>query len=167
MAQTKETVYRSIRKKQNEKMSIDDVSAKTGIPKDTLGDIERGTKEPNLHDLVELAKVYDSKRLCRWYCSNECPVGKHIDLIKVDGLAEEQFGLIMLSIIDSMNNLNKIDLARLIEISKDGMIDETETTDFYTLKKSLKNIAKAYGALMRWEEDGNIVGVPVPDNDDD
>lgn len=73
----------------------------------------------------------------------------------------------MLSIIDSLNKLNKIDLNRLVEISKDGVIDETEAADFNILKKSLKSISKAYGALMRWEEDGNVIGVPVPDDDED
>lgn len=162
-----ESVYRSIRKKQEGKPSIDDISAKTGIPKDTLGDIERGSKTPNLNDLVELSKVYDSKRLCRWFCSNECPVGNHINLIKVDGTGEEHLGLIMLTIIDSLNKLNKIDLQRLAEISQDGIIDETEAADFNELKKNLKKISKAYGSLMRWEEDGNIIGVPVPEDKED
>ena len=167
MGSNEESVYRNIRKKQDGKPSIDDISIKTGIPKDTLGDIERGSKTPALTDLVELSKAYDSKRLCRWFCSNECPVGKHIGLIKVDGTGEEHIGLIMLTIIDSLNKLNKIDLERLIEISKDGIIDESEADDFNTLKSSLKKISKAYGALMRWEEDGNIIGVPIPDGDDD
>lgn len=162
-----ESVYRSIRKKQEGKPSIDDISAKTGIPKDTLGDIERGSKTPNLNDLVELSKVYDSKRLCRWFCSNECPVGDHINLIKVDGTGEEHLGLIMLTIIDSLNKLNKIDLQRLAEISQDGIIDETEADDFNELKKNLKKISKAYGSLMRWEEDGNVIGVPVPEDKED
>ena len=162
-----DSVYRNIRKKQEGKPSIDEISTKTGIPKDTLGDIERGSKTPNLNDLVELSKAYDSKRLCRWFCSNECPVGKHIDLIKVDGTGEEHLGLIMLTIIDSLHKLNKIDLQRLAEISQDGIIDETEADDFIQLKKTLKKISKAYGALMRWEEDGNVIGVPVPDDKDD
>lgn len=167
MAQSNESVYRSIRKNQEGKPSIDDISIKTGIPKDTLGDIERGSKEPSLYDIVELSKAYNSKRLCRWYCSNECPVGNQINLIKVDGVGEEHLGLIMLSIIDSLNKLNKIDLERLIEISKDGIIDESEADDFNNLKTNLKKLSKAYGALMRWEEDGNIIGVPVPAEDDD
>lgn len=167
MAQNEESVYRYIRKKQDGKPSIDDISIKTGIPKDTLGDIERGTKCPALTDVVEMAKAYDSKRLCRWFCSNECPVGQHINLIKVDGTGEEHIGLIMLSIIDSLNKLNKIDLERLIEISKDGIIDESEADDFNALKRSLKKISKAYGALMRWEEDGNIIGVPIPEDEEE
>lgn len=163
----KDSVYRVIRKNQNGKPSIDDISNATGIPKDTLGDIERGSKNPSLSDLVELAKTYNSKRLCRWFCSCECPVGQHIKLIKVDGTGEEHLGLIMLSIIDSLNKLNKIDLNRLIEISKDGIIDESETEDFISLKKNLKSLSKAYGALIRWEEDGNIIGVPIPKEEED
>lgn len=162
-----ESVYRAIRKNRPGKPSIDDISVETGIPKDTLGDIERGSKQPALTDLVELSKIYDSKRLCRWFCSNECPVGQHINLIKVDGLEEEQLGLIMLSVIDSLNNLKKIDLERLVEISRDGIIDITEVDDFNNLKKNLKKIARAYGSLMRCEEDGNTIGVPVPEPLDD
>ena len=167
MAQSGDSVYRSIRKNQDEKLSIDEVALRTGIPKDTLGDIERGSKMPGLNDLVELAKVYDSKRLCRWFCSNECPVGKHIDLIKIDGLGREQLGLIILSVIDSLNKLKNIDLARLVEISKDGIIDASEETDFYELKKGLKSISKAYGALLRWEEDGNVIGIEIEKTSED
>lgn len=162
-----ESVYRSIRKNQPGKPSLDEVSANTGIPKDTLGDIERGEKAPALSDLVELSKAYDSKRLCRWYCSNECPVGTYLNLIKVTGLEEEQLGLIMLSVIDSLNNLKKLNLERLVEISRDGLIDVTEVDDFNILKKNLKKIARAYGSLMRWEEDGNTVGGPIPENKDE
>lgn len=164
---SEDSVYRCIRKKQEGKPSIDEISIKTGIPKDTLGDIERGSKIPNLNDLTELSKVYECKRLCRWFCSNECPVGKHLNLIKVDGNGEEHLGLIMLTIIDSLNKLNKIDLQRLAEIAQDGVIDETEAEDFIQLKKTLRKISKAYGSLMRWEEDGNQIGVPVPENEDD
>ena len=156
-----ESVYRSIRKKQSEKLSIDEVSIRTGIPKDTLGDIERGTKMPSVNDLVELSKAYNSKRLCRWFCSNECPVGTHINLNKVDGLGEEQLGLIILSVIDSLNKLKKIDLARLVEISMDGVIDSSEKEDFLELKRGLNSISKAYGALLRWEEDGNVIGTDL------
>lgn len=156
-----ESVYRSIRKKQPEKLSIDDVSSKTGIPKDTLGDIERGSKMPSVSDLVELSKAYNSKRLCRWFCSNECPVGTYIDLNKVDGLGEEQLGLIILSVMDSLNKLKQIDLARLVEISMDGIIDSSEKEDFLELKRNLNSISKAYGALLRWEEDGNTIGIDL------
>ena len=82
-------------------------------------------------------------------------------------VTEEQLGLIMLSVIDCLNSLRNIDLARLVEISKDGLIDITEVDDFNELKKNLKKIARAYGSLMRWEEDGNTIGVPVPEPLDD
>ena len=60
--------------------------------------------------------------------------------------------------VDSLNKLKKIDLARLVEISMDGVIDVSEKNDFMELKRGLNSISKAYGALLRWEEDGNTIG---------
>ncbi|MCQ2521661.1 MAG: helix-turn-helix transcriptional regulator [Lachnospiraceae bacterium] len=162
-----ESVYRRIRKNMDEKNSLDDISLKTGIPKDTLGDIERGYRKPAPEDVVVLSDAYDNKRLCRWYCASECPVGQRLGLPKVDGLEKEQLGLIALSLIDSINSLQKVNIERVVEISKDGLIDVTETDDYTTLKKSLRKISKAYNALLRWEEDGNIIGCEVPKDKDE
>ena len=156
----KETLYKIMRKEKTS-ASIETVSKETGIPQDRLGDIERGEKEPNVQDVAALAKYYNSKRMCKWFCSNECPVGKEIDLIKVDGTGTEDMGLIMLKIIDNLNKLRTVNIDRIVEIAADGVIDESELADFSKLKDALKEISKAYGALLRWEEDGNVIGVPV------
>lgn len=154
-----DSVYRILRKKKSGK-SIQYVEENAHLPNGLLGDIETGKKDADPEDIVALSKFYDSRRLCRWYCSNECPVGKHLGLIKVNGTGTEEMGLIILEIIASLNKLNKIDLERIVEIAKDGIIDESEATDFNRLKDGLQELAQAYGSLLRWEEDGNIIGVP-------
>ena len=43
----------------------------------------------------------------------------------------------------------------------DGVIDSSELEDFLELKRGLNSISKAYGALLRWEEDGNVIGTEL------
>ena len=158
-----DTIYRKIRKNLGTKLSLEAICNETKINKDWLGDLERGEVNvenyPLLHNILELSKLYNSKRMCHWFCSDECPIGKHLELDHVDGEGKENIGLIILNIMDAMNKLKQIDLNRLIEISKDGVIDDTELEDYNALKSNLKQISLAYNALLRWEEDGNQIGV--------
>lgn len=151
----KSSVYRLIRKQHKNGYNLDEVSEKTGIPLDRLGDIEREQKEPDLDDIVQLSKIYDSKRLCRWFCSNKCPVGKCIELQPIDGLERESFYKIMVQILNSINKIKEIDVDRMLDIIEDGKIDPDELDEFDELKKHLKKISQNYGALIRWEEDGD------------
>ena len=115
------------------------------------------TKTPDTDEIVALSKHYNSKRLCRWYCYEECPVGKEIGLLPVDALEEERLDSTMLVIINSLNKLKNIDIEGMVEISVDGKIDKSEKEDFDTLKSSLASLAQAYGALLRIEEDGKSI----------
>ena len=63
----------------------------------------------------------------------------------------------MLVIINSLNKLKNINIERMIEISVDSRIDESEKADFNTLKESLAALSDAYNALLRIEEDGKAI----------
>ena len=44
-------------------------------------------------------------------------------------------------------------MTRFVKICKDGIIDESEKEDFLILKNYLSEIALAYNALLRWENE--------------
>lgn len=153
---TKETsVYKKIRE-QNDK-SQETVATGTGISRDKIGAFERNEKTPDPDEIVALSDFYNSKRLCRWYCHKECPVGKEIGYPEVNALEEERLDSTMLVIINSLNKLKNIDVDRMIEISVDSKIDESEKEDFTVLKENLATLSEAYNALLRIEEDGKAI----------
>ncbi len=152
----KETsVYKKIRE-QNDK-SQETVALGTGISRDKIGAFERNEKTPEPDEIVALSEFYYSKRLCRWYCHEECPVGREIGYPAVNALEEERLDSTMLVIINSLNKLKNINIERMIEISVDSRIDESEKADFNTLKESLAALSDAYNALLRIEEDGKAI----------
>ena len=148
-------VYKRIREINDQ--SQENVASGAGISRDKIGAFERNEKRPDPDEIVALSKHYNSKRLFRWYCYEECPVGKEICLLPVDALEEERLDSTMLVIINSLNKLKNIDIERMVEISVDGKIDKSEKADFNTLKSSLASLAQAYGALLRIEEDGKSI----------
>lgn len=160
------TIFRKIRKKQRNKISLDAISEKTHISKDWIGNLERGEidlkEDDTLKKILELAKAYesDSKRLCRNICSDQCPIGKYLELEHVDEDGQENIGLIILNIIDAINKLTCMDINRIVEITKDGIIDESELTDYYNMKDILKEFSSVYNSLIRWEEE-NQIGIPI------
>lgn len=149
------SVYKSIREKNVQ--SQEAVANGTGISRDKIGSFERNEKMPDPDEIVALSKHYNSKRLCRWYCYDECPVGKEIGLLPVDALEEERLDTTMLVIINSLNKLKNVNIERIVEISVDGKIDGNELEDYENLKSSLASLAQAYGALLRIEEDGKSI----------
>lgn len=57
----------------------------------------------------------------------------------------------MLYILNSLNSLQK-GKERLIEISVDGRIEDSEIPDFIAIQKELDNISMTVNALKLWAE---------------
>lgn len=151
-------VYKALRECSADNMSQEKIAEKSQIPRDKIGAFERGEKIPNPDEIARLSDVIGGNRLCRWYCSTQCEVGKEkLKLIKVDALQKEQLGTTMLKIIYSINKLRDINIERMVEISMDGQIDENELSDYRILKESLEELGQAYGELLRIEEDGIFI----------
>lgn len=142
-------------------LSLEEVSEKTGISKDWIGELERGERSPKndkfpLNDILSLSELYDSKRLCHWFCSSECPIGEYLQLEKIDVMESENLANIFLHVQYSFNKLKQLDMERMIEICRDGVIEASEESDYIALRACLKEISMSYNALVRWEEEGNL-----------
>jgi DNA-binding XRE family transcriptional regulator len=148
-------IYRALRK--SVQLSQEEASEQSGIPRNSLVEIESDNdgkhKEPGTEDIVSLSKIYHSKRLCHWYCSSVCPVGREINLLEIEPLETEDFGHTMMTIHSAIRNLKSLDLDELIDIAKDGKIEKDEKETYTKIKDSLAELAKSYGALLRIEED--------------
>ena len=100
---------------------------------------------PQPEEVVQMALVYKKPELCNYYCSHECRIGQeYVPEIKVTGLQQ-----IILEMLASLNVLNR-DKERLIEISADGEITETEMTDFMSIRDNLDEMSLIIDSLKFW-----------------
>ncbi len=145
-----DTIYKEIRKKHE--LTRDDVCDKASlmnnpIQPERLERIENGKFPISPDEVLLLAKIYGEPTLCNHYCSKECPIGeKYVPEIKVKDLA--QIVLEMLSSLNSMKNRQE----RLIEITADGTIDDSEINDFVYIQKELEHISITVETLQLWVE---------------
>ena len=118
------------------------------ISADRIAKIESGKSFPHPDEVLAMAEKYGDPTLCNYYCSNECAIGqKYVPEVKLDnGLSQ-----IVLEILNSLNSLQK-GKERLIEITVDGRIEDSEIPDFIAIQKELDNISATVNALKLWAE---------------
>ena len=94
-----------------------------------------------------MAKGYKAPKLCNYYCSNECPIGQqYVPEVKIKDLSQ-----IILEMLPSLNSMKKSQ-DKLIEISADGIISDSELEDFVTIQKELERISVTVETLQLWSE---------------
>ena len=117
----------------------------TGISESRMEKIESGKTVPYPEDILSMAVAYRNPALTNYYCSKECPIGrKYVPETENKSLSE--IVLSMLALLQSLNS-NK---ERLIEISADGRIDDTELQDFVRIRKELDQISANTDSLRLW-----------------
>ena len=125
------------------------------IPPERIERIENEKMVPHPLDVLIMSKGYKAPHLCNYYCSNECPIGQeYVPEIKVKNLSQ-----IVLEMLASLNTMKKSQ-ERLIEITADGVIDDTELEDFIFIQNELERISITIETLQIWVEqtiaDGKI-----------
>ncbi len=111
--------------------------------------IESEAAKPQPEDVVAMSKAYLRPDLCNYYCANECPIGqKNVAPVNFKDLSLSNITLEVLSSLNFLNN-NK---DRLVDITVDGKISETEMKDFAGIYKELTDIANTAQALKIWIE---------------
>lgn len=145
-----DSIYKETRK--NHGMTRDDVCDKSysennPIQPERLERIENGKFDILPSEVLLLSKIYGEPTLCNHYCSKECPIGKeYVPEIKVKDLAQ-----IVLEMLSSLNSMKKRQ-ERLIEITADGSIDDSEIKDFVCIQQELEHISVAVESLQLWVE---------------
>lgn len=117
------------------------------IPPERIEKIENERVQPHPEEILVMAEKYKSPELCNYYCSNQCPIGmQYVPEVKVQNLSQ-----IILKMVDSLNTVQD-NQRRLISITSDGMIDDTEIDDFVNIQEELEKISITVEALQLWTE---------------
>ncbi|MCR5002511.1 MAG: helix-turn-helix transcriptional regulator [Lachnospiraceae bacterium] len=155
-ASTKEnkSIYQTAREEL--KLTREKASEKIGfMSAERIEKIENARVNIQPEDVMALAQCYKAPKLCNYYCSNECPIGrKYVPEVQAKDLAQIA--------IETLNSLNKInrDKDRLLEIIEDGRVSDDEISDFASIKKTLDKIALSVDTLQLWVDqaiaDGNL-----------
>lgn len=117
------------------------------IPPERIEKIENERVEPHPDEIKLMAEKYKAPELCNYYCSNQCPIGQqYVPEVKISNLSQ-----IVLSMVDSLNDIQD-NQKRLISITADGVIDDTEIDDFVDIQEKLEKISITVEALQLWSE---------------
>lgn len=117
------------------------------IPPERIEKIENERVEPHPDEIKLMAEKYKAPELCNYYCANQCPIGQqYVPEVKIQDLSQ-----IVLSMVDSLNDVQD-NQRRLIRITADGIIDDTEIDDFVDIQEKLEKISITVEALQLWSE---------------
>ena len=117
------------------------------IPPERIERIENEKSLPHPDEVLIMSEKYKKPELRNYYCTNECPIGKkYVPELKVKDLSQ-----IVLEIVASLNMMQKKQ-ERLVEITVDGTIEESEIEDFINIQKNLEQISITTETLKLWVE---------------
>ncbi|WP_026518626.1 helix-turn-helix domain-containing protein [Butyrivibrio sp. MC2021] len=117
------------------------------IPPERIEKIENERVEPHPEEIKIMAEKYKAPDLCNYYCSNQCPIGQqYVPEVKIQGLSQ-----IILNMVDSLNEVQDSQ-RRLISITADEIIDDSEIDDFVDIQEKLEKISITVEALQLWSE---------------
>lgn len=117
------------------------------IPADRIEKIENERVEPHPEEILIMAEKYKAPELANYYCANQCPIGKkYVPEIEMKDLSQ-----IVLSMLSSLNYVQDSQ-RRVIDITADGIIDDSEIEEFIDIQDKLEEISITVEALQLWSE---------------
>lgn len=132
--------------KQREKLGLTRETASDlleTIAPERIEKIENERCEPHPDEVLVMSEKYKSPELCNYYCSNQCPIGRqYVPEVKIQNLSQ-----IVLRLVDSLNTVQD-NQRRLIGITADGTIDDSEINDFVDIQNALEKISITVEALL-------------------
>ena len=127
--------------------SREGASEQLGVSVSSLAEYETGiTKVVPVDKIVLMADLYNAPELELWYCSEECPVGRH-----VKQLPSYDFPSVEVTTLRLLDKLRKVDVETatdsLIHIMADGIVSEDEKVEFNDIMAYLDELIKAASQL--------------------
>lgn len=116
-----------------------------GISVSTLADYELGnTKVVPVDKVVLMADLYNAPELKTGYCKHECPICSYLPVAtEVKGLEGITLRLMKRLDCDELNRIKK----ELVDITEDGIIDETEKPELKKILAFLDEVAESISEL--------------------
>lgn len=116
-----------------------------GISVSTLADYELGnTKVVPVDKVVLMADLYNAPELKTGYCKHECPICSYLPVAtEVKGLEGITLRLMKGLDCDELNRIKK----ELVDITEDGIIDETEKPELKKILAFLDEVAESISEL--------------------
>lgn len=116
-----------------------------GIDRTRLARIELSEVVPHQEEVKLIAQAYDKPELCNQYCTMLCPLGnitgKRVKVKNLDRL--------ILNTLGSINDISELKNS-LIDISEDGLVDESEREEFRKILSVLSEISETAQSLELW-----------------
>lgn len=132
----------------NDKLNSREGAAEvTGLDRTRLAYIELGTINPHPEEVLVLADAYNAPELHNYFCSRICSLGKQT-VLPVELQELERTTLQLLSSLTCISTVKE----RLIEISADGVIDETEKPEMQNILAQLDEAVVKIQALKLYFE---------------
>ena len=114
------------------------------IDRGRLYRIESGIANPYPEEVHLMADLYNAPELENYYCTNICPLG--CDMPKVDVATLDRISVKALSIFRRIEETQRI----LLDITEDGVIDESEIADMDKVLKNLEEVERVTQSLKLW-----------------
>ena len=118
------------------------------ISPDRLERIENGKVLPNPEEIMEMAEHYNEPKIRNYYCSHQCPMGKHF----VTEVKKMDLSQAVLQILSQMNRLADYK-DKIIDIASDGVVNDEEKETFDAITDELKKLSAAIDSLLLWKEE--------------
>lgn len=116
-----------------------------GISVSTLADYELGnTKVVPVDKVVLMADLYNAPELKTGYCKHECPICSYLP-VATEAKDLEGIALRLMKRLDC-DELNRIK-KELVDITEDGIIDETEKPELKKILAFLDEVAESISEL--------------------
>lgn len=114
------------------------------IDRGRLYRIESGIAIPYPEEIRLMADLYNAPELENHYCTNMCPLGR--DMPKADIADLDRISIRALSTFRKIGETKEI----LLDITEDGVIDESEKADMEKILENLEELEQVAQSLKLW-----------------
>ena len=129
----------------NEKLSSREGAAEEiGIDRTRLARIELGSVRPYPEEALLMADLYNAPELRNFFCKKECPLGCDLPDCKLEDL--DRISIKALSAFRKIGETKEI----LLDITADGVIDESENVDMQKILENLAELEQIAQSLKIW-----------------
>ena len=106
--------------------------------------IESGIANPYPEEIHLMADLYNAPELKNYFCKNICPLGEDIPQAEVADL--DRITVRTLSAIRKLGETKEL----LLDITEDGVIDETEKDDMEKVLRNLEELEQIAQNMKLW-----------------